>query len=41
MAAQLVGEAEPVECPGCGKQRPATPGVYLCGRCGVEFEVDR
>jgi predicted amidophosphoribosyltransferase len=39
MAAEVVGEAQIEECPGCGRQRPADPGRYICSGCGVEFEV--
>lgn len=36
-----IGGGEPVRCPGCGKTRTVTAGIYLCARCGAEFVVER
>lgn len=40
MRVELLDEgAEVTECPSCGKRRAATPGIYVCSRCGCEFAV--
>lgn len=39
-ARPLAGDVETVQCPACGKERPAEPGLYVCARCGCWFEVE-
>lgn len=40
MRVEILDEGvEIVECPGCGKRRPAKAGIYVCSRCATEFAV--